>query len=152
MRRRQVLLLVFHGLLLVVLGMLVGVPFREAIIGHAGADAERSWRVAHTSLIGGGALYLALAAVAHHLVLGPRAASFAVGSLVFAVYAFAFGFVVGPAAGARGLEPTGPALHVVVFAVFAVALLAAFAAFGVLLWGAFVAMREDRRSRGVSER
>jgi hypothetical protein len=144
MTQRRVLLLVVHGVLLVVLGMVVGVPFREAITNHWGADAERSWRVAHTSLVGGGALYLALAGVAHHLALGPRAAAFVVGSLVFAAYAFALGFVLGPAVGARGLEPVGPALHVAIFAIFAAALLLAFVAMGVVFWGALVALRRSR--------
>jgi hypothetical protein len=141
MTRRQVLLLVFHGVLLVVLGMLVGIPFREAILSGWGEDAQRAWRVAHTSLVGGGALYLALAAVAQHLVLGPRAAAFVAGSLVFAAWTFVIGFVVGPAVGARGLEPVGPALHLVVFAAFAAGLLLAFLALGTVLWGSFVALR-----------
>jgi hypothetical protein len=141
MTQRHILLLLFHGVLLVVLGMLVGVPFREAITGHWGAEAERSWRVAHTSLVGGGALYLALAGVAHHLALGPRAAAFVVGSLVFAAYAFALGFVLGPAVGARGLEPVGPGLHIVIFAILAASLLLVFLAMGVVLWGALAALR-----------
>jgi hypothetical protein len=141
----MIVALVFHGLLLVLLGMLVGFPFQQAIVSHAGPDAERAWRVAHTSLVLGGVLYLALAAVAHHLILSRRVAAFAVGSLVFAAYAFAFGFVIGPAVGARGLEPVGPALHVAIFAVFAVALLLALAAIAVLLWGAVVALRSHVR-------
>jgi hypothetical protein len=142
----MVLALVFHGFLLVLLGMLVGFPFQQAIVSHAGPEVERAWRVAHTSLVSGGVLYLALAAVAHHLILSRRAAAFAVGSLVFAAYAFALGFVVGPAIGARGLEPVGPPLHVAIFAVLAVALLLALAAHVVLLWGAFKAWRAAVRS------
>jgi hypothetical protein len=142
----MVLALVFHGFLLVFLGMLVGLPFQQAIVSHAGPEAERAWRVAHTSLVLGGVLYLALAAVAHHLILSRRAAAFSVASLVFAAYAFAFGFVVGPAVGARGLEPVGPPLHVAIFAVFAVALLLALAALAMLLWSAFKAWRVALRS------
>ena len=141
MTQRMVLQLVFHGLLLVVLGMLIGFAFHHAITEHSGPDAERAWRVAHTSLVGGGALYLAVAAVAGHLVLPPRAAAFAVWTLLFAAYAFAFGFVVGPAVGARGLEPVGPPLHVVVFGVLAVALVLLLAGMFVLLWGAWSGLR-----------
>jgi hypothetical protein len=142
MTRRMILQLVFPGLLLVVLGMLVGLPFRDAITMHSGAEAERGWRVAHTSLVGGGVLYLAIAGVAHHLRLSRRVAVFAVWLLVFAAYAFAFGFVVGPAIGARGLEPVGPPLHVVVFATLAAGLLFAFVAIVILLWGAYAALRK----------
>src|SRR5262249_30039625 len=124
--QRMVLQIVFHGLLLVLLGMVVGLPFQRAITSHSGPDAERAWRGAHTSLVGGGVLYLALAAVAQHLVLPRRAARFVVWSLMFAAYAFAFGFVVGPAVGARGLEPAGPLLHVIIFVAFATALLLSF--------------------------
>lgn len=142
MTRRMVLQLVFHGLLLVILGMLVGFPFHHAITEHSGPDAERAWRVAHTSLVGGGALYLALAAIAGHLVLSRRAAVFAIWAFISAAYAFAFGFVIGPAIGARGLEPVGPILHVVIFGVLAAALLLLLVAMLVLLWGGYAALRE----------
>ena len=145
MARRMILQLVFHGLLLVVLGMLVGLPFHNAITQHSGPDTERAWRVTHTSLVGGGALYLGLAAVAQYLVLSRRAAAFAVWSLVFAAYAFALGFVVGPAVGARGLEAVGPPLHIVVFGVLAVALLFALVAMFVFLWGAYAALRDPSK-------
>jgi hypothetical protein len=141
MTKRMVLQLAFHGLLLVVLGMLVGFPFHDAITQHAGPEAERAWRVAHTSLVGGGALYLALAAIANHLVLSRGAAAFAVWTLVFAAYAFAFGFVVGPAIGARGLEAVGPPFHVLIFVVLTIALMLLLAAMFVLLWGAYSALR-----------
>jgi len=133
--------LVFHGLLLIVLGMLVGFAFHSAITEHAGPDAERAWRVAHTSLVGLGALYLALAGVGHHIVLSRPAAVFSMASLLFAAYASIVGFVVGPAIGARGLEPVGPPLHVLIFGALAVALTLLLVAMFVLLAGAFMALR-----------
>jgi hypothetical protein len=141
MTRRMIVSLVFHGLLLTLLGMLVGLPFLQAITSHAGPEAERAWRVAHTSLVTGGSLFLGIAAVAHHLVLSRRAAAFVTGSLVFAAYAFAFGFVVGPAVGARGLEPVGPPLHLFIFGIFALSLGLVLVAVGVLLFGSLSALR-----------
>ena len=141
MTRRMVLRLVFHGALLVVLGMLVGFAFHRAITEGAGPDTQRAWRVAHTSLVGGGALYLAFAAVGQYLLLSPRAAAFTIWSLVIAAYAFAFGFVVGPAIGARGLEAIGPPLHVLVFGVLAVGLFLLLIAGCMFLWGSYAAMR-----------
>lgn len=143
MNRRMVLQLVFHGLLLIVLGMLVGFAFHSAITENSGPDAERAWRVAHTSLVGLGALYLALAGVAHHVVLSRRAARFGIWSLLFAAYASILGFVVGPAIGARGLEPTGPPLHIFIFGVLGLALLLLLVAMCVLLGGAFTALRSS---------
>ena len=72
----------------------------------------------------------------------PRpAAVFVARALVFAAYAFVFGFVVGPAIGARGLEAVGPPLHLLVFVAFAAGLLLAFLAMAILLWGAYAALR-----------
>lgn len=141
MTRRMVLRVVFHGALLVVLGMLVGFAFHHAITAGSEPDTQRAWRVAHTSLVGGGVLYLAFAAVAQYLLLSPRVAAFAVWSLVVAAYAFAFGFVVGPAVGARGLEAIGPPLHVLVFGVLAVGLSLLLIAGCIVLWGSYAAMR-----------
>jgi hypothetical protein len=144
MTRRMVLLLVLHGLLLLVVGMLVGLGFGDAITRHAGPDAERAWRVAHTSLMGLGALYLAMAAVAHTLVLSPRVAALAAWFLVVGAYASAVAFTLGPAVGARGLQPVGPPLHVAVFAVLNLAVLLVFVATLLFLWGAYTALRAER--------
>ena len=141
MPRRAVLLIAFHGVLLVVLGMLVGIPFAESITAHSGPEVERAWRVAHTSLVTAGTLYVAVAAVAHYLALPARAATFVTWSLVLSTYAFAFAFVVGPIVGARGLEPSGPAVNVLIFFVFLASLSAAFVSAMVVLWGLFVAIR-----------
>ena len=139
--RRAVLLIAFHGVLLVVLGMLVGLPFANAITSHSGPEAERAWRVAHTSLITAGTLYIAVAAIAHHLVVSNAGAAFVTWSLAVSAYAFAFAFIVGPIVGARGLEPTGPPLNILIFAIFVVGLLAAFISLVVVLGGLVAAAR-----------
>ena len=141
MARRSVLQLAFHGVMLVILGMLVGLPFANAITAHSGPEVERAWRVAHTSLVTAGTLYVAIAAIAHHLILPRRAAAFVTWSLVLSAYGFAFAFVVGPVVGARGLEPTGPPLDVLIFGVLLASLLASFLSVLIVLWGLFAALR-----------
>src|SRR5262245_59210012 len=144
MTHGSVLRIAFHGVLLIVLGMLVGFPFALSITGDAGPDAQRAWRVAHTSLMTVGTLYIAIAAVAQHLVLSARAAGFVRSALVLSTYGFAIAFVIGPAFGARGLEPTGPAMNALVFGVFGVTLPAVFIASLVVLRGLFAAMQRIR--------
>ena len=141
MTRRSALQVAFHGILLVVLGMLVGLPFADAITSHSGPEVERAWRVAHASLVTAGTLYIAIAAIAHHLILPRPAAAFVTWSFVLSTYAFAFAFVVGPVVGARGLEPTGPPLNVLVFVVLVTSLLASFISVVLVLWGLFAALR-----------
>jgi hypothetical protein len=140
MSRRTVLELVFYGVFLMVLGMLVGLPFREAIVA-SDPELARAWRVAHTSLVTGGTFYLALAAVGHHIVLSRRADVFVSRAFVFAAWGFSLGFVVGPAIGARGLEPVGSAPHLFIFGVFVAALGLVLVAMVLLLRGAWTALR-----------
>ncbi len=141
MTRRSALQVAFHGILLVVLGMFVGLPFADAITSHSGPEVERAWRVAHASLVTAGTLYIAIAAIAHHLILPRPAAAFVPWSFGLSAYAFAFAFVVGPVVGARGLEPTGPPLNVLVFVILLTSLLAFFISVVLVLWGLFAALR-----------
>ncbi len=143
MTRRSALQIAFHGILMVVLGMLVGLPFADAITSHSGPEVERAWRVAHASLVTAGTLYIAIAAIAHHLILARPAAAFVTWSFVLSAYAFAFAFVVGPVVGARGLEPTGPPLNVLVFVILVPALLASLISVVLVLWGLFAALRRE---------
>jgi hypothetical protein len=121
--------------------MLVGLPFGDAITSHSGPDVERAWRVAHTSLVTEGTLYIAVAAIAHYLVLSSGAAAFVTWSFVLSAYAFAFVFTVGPIVGARGLEPTGPPLNVLILAIFVFSLAALFLSMVFVLWGLVAAVR-----------
>ncbi len=143
MARKFVIQIAFHGVLLVVLGMLVGLPFADAITAQSGPEIERAWRVAHTSLVTAGTLYVAIAAIAHHLMLPGRAAAFVTWSFVLSAYAFSFALVVGPVVGARGLEPTGPPLNVLIFALFVASLLLSFFSVVIVLWGLFVSLRRE---------
>ena len=142
MTQRLTRQLVFHGALLVLVGMCVGFPFAAAITEGWGPESVRAWRVAHTSLVLGGALYLAIAAVSAHLVLGRAACLALTWSLVGAAYVFASALILGASVGARGLEPGGPPLHALVFALFATSLAALFAAVAIVAWGAFAGLRE----------
>ncbi len=143
MERRSILLIAFHGVLLIAIGMLVGIPFTNAVTGDAGADLQRARRVSHTSLLSAGTLYVAIAAVGQHPVLSSAAASFVTRTFVVAAWALSVAFVVGPIIGARGLEPTGPPLHILIFVLFTSGLLALFASLVLVLRGLFFAYRED---------
>ena len=81
MTRRQILSLVFHGTLLVFLGMVAGYIYRFAITDDWGPDFERSWRILHTFLAQVGTLVIALGAVAHYVTLARRTGTFVVWSL-----------------------------------------------------------------------
>ncbi len=144
MSRAQVLVLVVHGLLLALLGMLLGFPLQHAITADGSPQAQLAWRSSHTTLVTGGTLYVAVAAVGQHLALGARAARFATSVLVLASYVFAAVLCAGPLLGARGLQPVGPPAHVAVHLGFLAAIALLFAGLGVILWGACSAVARSR--------
>ena len=141
MTSRNAALLVFHGALLLLIGNLVGIPFAEAIEEDWGAEAVRAWRVAHSSLVMGGALYIAIGAAREFIALPAQPESLLVRLLVATAYLFPAALVLGASLGARGLSPAGPALHGVVFVCFVVSALAILIASGLLLWGTYRALR-----------
>ena len=55
--------LVFHGSLVLLLGLLLGAPYAQAIKAEADEQIINSWRVAHQSLPIGATLMFAVAAV-----------------------------------------------------------------------------------------
>lgn len=144
MTRPMILVLVVHGLLLALLGMTLGFPLHGAITSGSPAAAQLAWRSSHTTLVTGGTFYVALGAVGQHLVLRPWAARFATGTLVAASYLFAAVLTLGPALGARGLEPIGPASHVAVHVGFLAAIVLLSIGVGVSTWGAIVAFAGSR--------
>ena len=62
--------------------------------------------------------------------------------LVGTAYVFPLALILGASVGARGLEPAGPPLHVLVFALFAVSITALFVAVAIFAWSAFAGLRE----------
>jgi len=137
--QRQIL---FHGLIVVLVGLLCGVPYGRAITQGWGEEAVRGWRLAHFSLVFGGVWLLVVAAVSHLLVLSRRGIAILVGSVVTSGYAFTVALVVGAIGGVRGLEATGSALNFVAFAGNIVASIASLAWIVVSLVGAVRALRE----------
>ena len=56
--QRQILL---HGLIVLLVGALCGVPYGQALTKGWGEEAVRAWRLAHFSLVFGGVWLLAVA-------------------------------------------------------------------------------------------
>jgi C4-dicarboxylate transporter len=111
--QRQILL---HGLVIVLVGLLCGVPYGRAITHGWGGEAVRGWRIAHFSLVLGGMWLMVVAAVVHLLVLSSRGMTILVYSAVTSGYAFTVALVVAASGGVRGLEASGPILNIVSFA------------------------------------
>jgi hypothetical protein len=136
--------LVFHGAVVLLLGLLTGLPLGAAITDGWGEEAIRAWRVAHTGLVGGGVALIAIGGAARHVRLGPHGAAWLVWSFVASVYAGVFSLGVGPILGVRGLAPTPPPANILAFAANVVLALGSLLASVLLVRGAWAGTRDTR--------
>lgn len=107
--------LLVHGGIVLLIGILCGIPFGRSIARHRPEDALRAWRVAHSSLISGGVMMEVVGLALPVLGAAPMAAWFIAVSLIVSGYAFALALPVGAAWGVRGITMRPPAANRFVF-------------------------------------
>ena len=132
--------LVFHGAVVVMLGLLAGFPHAFVLTGQI-AGEERAWRMAHLEGLLNGMLMLGAAAVAGSIVLSPRQWTWLFWSLVAAGYGNVVASVLGASFGVRGLALAGPPANAVMNLLFWVAIGGILAGVGLLIVGARNAAR-----------
>lgn len=116
-------LLITHGALVLLVGVLAGYPYWVSLVRPYSTEADRGggdsrgrgWRVAHATLIQTGLVMLAAGLLAPQLSLSPGTFALAAWSLVASGWGFTFAMVVGAALGVRGLTPVPPGLATVLF-------------------------------------
>ena len=94
--------LVANGFTCLMIGFFCGRPLARSI-NKGDAEAIRAWRVAHSSLVSGGVMLLAIAGVWSHLSLHTSLQWMTAIALSVSLYAFAYALVVGAWKGYRGL-------------------------------------------------
>src|SRR5262245_17297805 len=109
--------LVFHGAVVILLGLAAGFPFAFVITGSL-AGSERAWRMAHLEGVLNGLLLLAVAGVAERLTLATRGQAALAWALVITAYGNLLASVLAATYGVRGLEPGGPASNTLVYLLF----------------------------------
>jgi hypothetical protein len=132
--------MVFHGAVVVMLGLLAGFPHAFVLTGQI-AGEERAWRMAHLEGLLNGMLVLLAAAVSGWLVLSPRQHAWLAGSLVAAAYGNVIASVLGATFGVRGLALAPPLANVIMNLLFWVAIAGILAGVGLLIAGARNAAR-----------
>ena len=156
MRPRLQSLLVAHGALVFILGLLAGFPFAFVILGRVvlwpipGAAAYtlpgdvRAWRMAHLEGILNGLTLFAVAAVAPRLSLGDRAGHWLAWTLIVTAWGNQIASLIGPVFGGRGLEVTGSAANNLMYLLFVVAVFAVIVAMILVVVGALRTARVAR--------
>ena len=108
--------LVFHGAIILLIGLICGAPYGRAINGGAAPHIVHSWRVAHLSLPIGAILMFAVAPLLAAFAVAGQIKQLIASLLIVSGYSFAVALPVAGMVGERGLAYRGPFKAKVVFA------------------------------------
>lgn len=107
--------LTLHGGIVLLIGLLSGIPYGVAINQKTHEDIVRGWRVAHSGLSMGGTTMIAFSAVLSNLELNPLFSAILVWSYVISGYGFCIALPYGAWVGHRGLANDGPVQNKIVY-------------------------------------
>ena len=100
--------LAFHGTVVLLIGLLCGIPYGRAINRGSPAHVTAAWRLAHASLPAGAVLMLAVSGVLSAFEVTATVKWLIAVALIVSSYAFSFSLPLAAAVGHRGLSPSGP--------------------------------------------
>jgi hypothetical protein len=109
--------IVLHGVIVIALGLVAGIPYASAIASGQ-AEPLRAWRMAHLEGVLNGLVAIALAAAGGVLVLTPRQQRLLAVSVVGMAYGNVVASILGAATGNRGLAPGGSLVNTAVYLLF----------------------------------
>jgi hypothetical protein len=132
--------LLLHGAVILLIGFACGAPMGRAIVRRRSEAVVRAWRVAHSGLVIGGIMLLALAGVTAHLKLAGWALSLMAIVFIASSYAFAVALPLGAHYGFRGLESRPPLLNRTVYLGNILGAAGSLIGGLVLIWGAYAAL------------
>lgn len=100
--------LLFHGVIILLLGLLAGIPYGRAILKKEQESVIIAWRVAHSALSMGAILMFALVPILSLLKIDLKIMWSITVLFIVSGYAFLFALYLGPIVGHRGLSYRGP--------------------------------------------
>ena len=127
--------MVFHGAIVVLLGLLAGFPYAFVVMGRL-QGSERAWRMAHLEGVLNGLLLLGVAGVGGRLVLSAGQARVLAWALVLTGYANVVAAIIGASFAVRGLAPGGSFSNTIVYTLFMAAVVGVFVALVLVAVGA----------------
>lgn len=130
-------LLLIHGCIVVLLGLLAGIPYWWSIIRKADETISRAWRAAHATVTLAGMLMLVVGLLEGFANLSSTSQSVLRAAFIVSGYSFAFALIIGAITGRRALWPTASALDMLLFAGHFLGAVGAVVGMGLLLSGLF---------------
>ncbi|HFQ62235.1 MAG TPA: hypothetical protein ENK39_08070 [Epsilonproteobacteria bacterium] len=95
--------LLFHGVIILLFALLAGFPYARSILKKEAENIIFAWRVAHSALIMGAILMLALVPILSYLNVELKVLWIISGLFIISGYTFLFALYLGPIVGHRGL-------------------------------------------------
>jgi len=127
--------LIFHGAIVIILGLLAGFPYALVLQGQMQGE-PRAWSMAHLEGVLNGLLCLGAAGAFGKLALSAGQMRLMTWSFILMAYGNVVASVIGAVTGQRGLELAGPMSNMVVFALFMIAVVLVLVALALLAYGA----------------
>ena len=132
--------LIFHGSVILLIGLLAGVPYGMAILKKRSENTVHIWRMAHLTMPIGAILLFAIASFITFLEVTNTIQWTMAILFIVSVYAFGFAMIIGASSGERGLLFRGPVIAKIAHVGHMVGVLTSLAASTVLLYTAWVTL------------
>ena len=127
-------MLIFHGTVVLLVGLLAGFPFLFGIVRGAPSRQVDAWRAAHTGLASTGVMAIAMGAALGLWQAQGTAVEVTVWGIAIGAYGIALAMTLAAATGSRGLVAGGPASNHVVYAGYMTGVPATLIGTGAFLW------------------
>lgn len=108
--------LMFHAVIVLLAGLLAGIPYGRAILRNTDERLIGAWRVAHAALPMGAILLLVLAVSFFGLNVATKLKWAMSVLFIISAYSFMLALLLGPVVGYRGLSLKGPVAAKLVYA------------------------------------
>lgn len=132
--------LLFHGSIVLLIGLLCGIPYGMAITQKQSDEAIRAWKLAHGALSLGGTTLIGIAAILSSLKVNELIQWLLSITLIVSGYGFCFALTMEPFAGDRGLSWTGVWSNKVVFVGNVIGALSSLIGSVILVYASYVSL------------
>ena len=132
--------LIFHGSIILLLGLIAGAPYGRAILKKRSEDTIHIWRMAHLALPIAAILLFAIAPFIKTLEVSSQIQWMIAILFIVSSYAFGFAMFIGAPTGERGLTFRGPVIAKVAHVGHMVGVLTSLVAALILVYAAWMTL------------
>jgi hypothetical protein len=132
--------LLFHGSIVLLIGLLCGMPYGIAITNKQADEVIRAWKLAHGAITMGGGMMVAMAAILSFLQVDELWKWLLAIAFISSGYGFCFALTIEPFVGDRGLAWTGTPLNKVVYVGNIIGAASSLLGTLLLVYGAYVSL------------